>query len=144
MIVIADTTPVHYLVLIDALDVLEKMYGRVVLPRAVRAELLHARTPDRVRNWMENPPEWIEVRAPSGTGDASLQRLGAGECEAILLAEELGCDELILDEALGRFWTRPWDAASPRRAACPSSGPLVCSERRLSAIYSICEAHLSV
>jgi predicted nucleic acid-binding protein len=102
MIVVADTTPIHYLILIESIDLLGRMYGRVVLPLAVRTELLHPRTPDRVRSWMEHPPLWIDVRAPNGAGDASLGRLGAGEREAILLAEELPCDQLIVDEALGR------------------------------------------
>jgi predicted nucleic acid-binding protein len=35
MIVVADTTPVNYLILIGEIDVLPKLYGRVVIPPAV-------------------------------------------------------------------------------------------------------------
>jgi len=40
MIVVADTSPINYLILIEEIDILTKMYGRVVIPRAVRDELL--------------------------------------------------------------------------------------------------------
>jgi predicted nucleic acid-binding protein len=43
MIVVADTTPVNYSILIGAIDVLPKLYGRVVIPPAVHEELLRSR-----------------------------------------------------------------------------------------------------
>jgi predicted nucleic acid-binding protein len=102
MIVVADTTPINYLILIEEIDILRRMYGRVLLPQAVCSELLRSEAPQSVRIWMEQVPNWVEVRAPAGASDASLVRLGDGEREAILLAEELVCDQLIVDEALGR------------------------------------------
>lgn len=45
MIVIADTTPLNYLILIDEIEVLPKLYGRVVIPEAVREELLRSGAP---------------------------------------------------------------------------------------------------
>ena len=39
MIVVADTSPINYLVLIEEIDVLTKMYGTVVIPRMVCEEL---------------------------------------------------------------------------------------------------------
>jgi hypothetical protein len=38
MIVVADTSPINYLVLIEEIDVLTKMYGTVVIPRMVCEE----------------------------------------------------------------------------------------------------------
>ena len=41
MIVIADTSPLNYLVLIGEADILQRLYRRVVIPEAVLRELLH-------------------------------------------------------------------------------------------------------
>jgi predicted nucleic acid-binding protein len=43
MLVVADTSPVRYLVLVGAIDCLPKLYDAVVIPPAVRAELAHFR-----------------------------------------------------------------------------------------------------
>ena len=45
MIVVADTTPINYLILIEEIDVLARLYGRVVIPHVVREELQRSRTP---------------------------------------------------------------------------------------------------
>ncbi len=52
MIVVADTTPVNYLVLIDAADLLPRLFGQVRIPPAVFAELQDPETPDPVRAWV--------------------------------------------------------------------------------------------
>ena len=36
MIVVADSGPLHYLILLDYIDLLERFYSRVVVPEAVR------------------------------------------------------------------------------------------------------------
>jgi predicted nucleic acid-binding protein len=64
MIVVADTSPINYLVLIEEIDVLTKMYGTVVIPRMVCEELLRPSGPETVRAWISQPPNWLEVRAP--------------------------------------------------------------------------------
>jgi predicted nucleic acid-binding protein len=102
MIVVADTTPVNYLILIEAIDVLHTLYDRVVLPSAVKMELLHPGTPEKVRMWMQSPPAWLEIRTAKQGTDEMLSKLDAGEGEAIRLAEELQADLLILDEIRGR------------------------------------------
>ena len=43
MVVIADTSPLNYLILIGHVDVLKELYGEVVIPRAVLVELRHPR-----------------------------------------------------------------------------------------------------
>jgi predicted nucleic acid-binding protein len=48
MIVIADTSPLNYLVLIGEADILQRLYGRVVIPEGVLRELLHPDTHRRV------------------------------------------------------------------------------------------------
>lgn len=100
MIVLSDTSPLNYLVLIGHVDVLPALFGEVVLPAPVRDELLHPASPDVVRQWLAVPPAWLSIRQPTGT-DASLQ-LGAGEVAAISLAMELRADLLLMDDRLGR------------------------------------------
>ena len=102
MIVIADTSPINYLILIGEIDVLPALYGRVLIPPSVLAELENPRTPPLVRMWIARPPIWLEVREPSHAGDPQLSHLGAGERDAIILAEELHAEQLLIDEAPGR------------------------------------------
>ena len=47
--IVADTTPLNYLVLIQAVDILPTLYGRVIVPPAVTAELAHVNTSAIVR-----------------------------------------------------------------------------------------------
>lgn len=49
MIVIADTSPINYLILIDAIDVLPVLYQRIVIPTAVYKELQANSAPVEVR-----------------------------------------------------------------------------------------------
>src|ERR1700693_838012 len=102
MIVVADTSPINYLILIEEIEILTKMYGRVVIPRAVREELLRPSAPEMIRNWMSQPPTWLEVHTPMNAPDASLTALDAGERDAIVLAGELKADQLIVDDRQGR------------------------------------------
>lgn len=39
MIVVADTSPINYLVLVDVIRVMPQLYRRVVIPRRVETEL---------------------------------------------------------------------------------------------------------
>jgi len=102
MIVVADTTPLNYLVLIGEAAVLQELYERVVIPPAVRDELQRAATPIVVREWLAQPPAWLEVQPVAVTPDALLEALDAGEREALALAEQLHADLLLMDERLGR------------------------------------------
>lgn len=89
MRVIADTTPLRYLVFIDHQFILPRLYERILIPPSVQQELPHPRTPLAVHRWMTALPEWVEVRQPQKTGEAELIRLGAGERDAIVLAQDL-------------------------------------------------------
>ena len=61
MVVIADTSPLNYLVWIEAVEILPQLYGSVIVPTEVRDELLAAEAPSMVRSWARNLPGWIEV-----------------------------------------------------------------------------------
>jgi len=103
VIVVADASPLRYLILIEHAHVLRALYGRVLLPPAVVAELSHERTPDVVRTWLSSSsPEWLLVQAPLQALPALQRVLGAGEREAIALAEELSADALLMDDRNAR------------------------------------------
>jgi predicted nucleic acid-binding protein len=101
-IVVSDTSPLNYLVLIDQADILPALYGRVLIPQAVFTELKKPETPEKVRAWLATTPAWIEVSQITGAPDASLSGLDEGEREAITLALEIGADALLIDEDKGR------------------------------------------
>ena len=98
MIVVADTTPINHLILADKIFVLPELLGRVIIPTAVFQELQSAKTPKNVKEFIENLPEWLEIRQPQILFDEDLDKLDAGEREAIVLAEELNADVLLMDE----------------------------------------------
>lgn len=78
------------------------MYGRVVVPRAVREELLCPAAPEMVRNWISRST-WPEVRSPVNAPEESLSSLDPGERDAIMLAAELRADQLMVDDRQGRI-----------------------------------------
>ena len=102
MIVIADTSPLHYLILLERAEVLQHLYGRVIIPEAVVRELQAQKTPAVVRQWITSPPEWLQIRQIAVPPDPALAELDLGEREAIALAETLRADALIIDEKIGR------------------------------------------
>lgn len=102
MIVIADTTPVNYLVLIEAAELLPRLFGQVFIPPAVLEELKDPATPSPVRAWLADSPAWLRVQTLRSRPDPGLDHLDAGEREAIALAEELKADHLLVDESDAR------------------------------------------
>lgn len=115
-VIVSDATPLNYLVEIGAVDVLHQLYGRVIIPPAVREELNHAKTPKAVREWLSKSPAWLEVVAPSIIPPAALTELDAGEMEAITLALQSGADLLLIDERDG--------TAAARRLGLTTTGTL--------------------
>jgi predicted nucleic acid-binding protein len=102
MIVVADTSPINYLVLIKEIDLLPALFGRVLVPEAVFQELRHPKSPTEVTGWISRPPAWLEVRLVSSVVAPELMQLDVGEREAIQLALESGADALLMDETEGR------------------------------------------
>jgi predicted nucleic acid-binding protein len=104
MIVIADTSPLNYLIRIGHTDVLPKLYDRIVIPPSVLAELRSPGAPEAVRHWIGQPVPWLDIQAAQSAPDLALlqAKLGPGEQEAILLAQELNADELLMDDMSGR------------------------------------------
>lgn len=100
--VVSDTSPINYLVLIGQINVLSTLYGRVLIPQSVYEELGALETPETVREWRANLPSWIEVPSEQFTPDIDSKYLHAGERDAISLALNRQAEALIIDERRGR------------------------------------------
>lgn len=129
-LVIADTSPINYLILIGHIDLLPRLFERVALPSAVQAELSDSDAPPEVQRWIANPPAWLEVHQTSGPLHES--GLDEGEAAAIALAEILRADMLLIDErAAFRIAQRKglrvtgtlWDCSISRRSGAWSISP---------------------
>jgi predicted nucleic acid-binding protein len=101
MIVVGDAGPLHYLVLIGAVDVLQPLYTRVLVPQTVAGELQDANTPATILAWIAQPPAWCEIH-PDPPSNPALGFLDAGEHAAITLALSVKADRLLIDEQAGR------------------------------------------
>ena len=105
MIVVSDTTPLISLLKINRLELLERLFGEVMIPKAVFDELTvdqRFRTEaDQIRQ-----KSFIVVKPVNNQESASVLKratgLDQGESEAIVLTDELKADLLLMDEAKGR------------------------------------------
>jgi predicted nucleic acid-binding protein len=96
--VICDTSPLNYLVLIDAANILPRLFSAVILPPAVVQELLHAKTPAPVREWIASPPSWLSVVRVDSFLLPQLPRLHPGECEVLGLGITYPSSILLIDD----------------------------------------------
>lgn len=99
---VSDTSPLGYLVLIGQTHIVPQLFTAVIIPEEVRAELASNRAPSAIQQWIGQPPPWLEIDSIVLPSDAALDRLHAGERAAILLAERLRADLVLLDEKPGR------------------------------------------
>ena len=105
MIVVSDTTPLISLLKINRLELLERLFGDVMIPTALFDELTvdkRFRTEaDQIRQ-----KSFIVVKPVNNQESASVLKratgLDQGESEAIVLTDELEADLLLMDEAKER------------------------------------------
>jgi predicted nucleic acid-binding protein len=101
MIVVSDTSPINYLLLVGQIDLLPRLFQQIIIPDVVRDEMLDPGAPLVLRQWIANPPSWLTIQTVSVI-DETLSSLDPGEQAAITLAQTLPADLLIIDERLGR------------------------------------------
>lgn len=115
-VVIADTSPLNYLILIGEVELLPRLFGEILVPNVVASELGDPEAPRPVRAWAVHPPSWLAIR-PTPASSELLERLDEGERAAILLAEaQEGPVLLLIDDAGGR--------AEADRGRIPATGTL--------------------
>jgi len=101
-LVISDTSPLRYLVLIGEADLLPALYSEVLIPEAVADELNQPASPEAVRRWLMHRPAWLQVvPLTARPASVSLPHLDPGEHDAILLALHLKADLMLMDERDG-------------------------------------------
>jgi predicted nucleic acid-binding protein len=98
---VADTSPLRYLVLIGAIEILPQLFDSVIVPDVVHAELCHPRAPVAVRGWAQAAPAWLAVVSDPSAEDADLRLLDAGERAAIALAMTVQPAPIVVDDRAG-------------------------------------------
>ena len=100
---VSNTTPLRYLIAIEQEHLLGNLFEKVFVPVAVHEELTDAKTPEIVRRRVASLPGWFEVRTVDETRLPTFPvTLHRGERQAILLAEAVRADVLLIDEQVGR------------------------------------------
>jgi uncharacterized protein len=95
MLVVSDTSPVTALLQVGEGELLRVLFGRVLVPPAVRDELLR---------FHPSLPDYVETREihDRQSADELGKDLDRGEAEAIVLAAECHADYVLMDEKRGR------------------------------------------
>lgn len=103
MIVVSNTSPIVNLAAIGQLELLEKLFQKIIIPQAVYHEIAVAGKGQPGAYEVENLG-WIETKSVNNWAliTALCQELDRGEAEAIALAIEENADLLLLDERIGR------------------------------------------
>lgn len=106
-VVVSDTSPLNYLLLIGCIDILPRLYTQIRIPHEVLLELSSPAAPPIVSDWIANRPPWLVATAPtlSPTNSPALPipiNLDPGETAAIHLALAEPGSLLLIDEAAGR------------------------------------------
>ena len=102
MLVVSNTSPVSYLVVIEQIELLPRLFEYILIPEIVRDELASPKASPVVQKWIASLPEWLAIQSIPTQPDADLLKLDVGECAAILLAESLKADLILLDDLAAR------------------------------------------
>lgn len=103
--VVSNTTPIISLLKIGKLDILRKVYGKIIVPKAVYNEINAGKNKSYFIDL--SSLEWIEIKEIENKKSLHFfLDLDAGEAEVIVLASELDADLVIIDETLGRKFAK--------------------------------------
>ena len=99
MKVVVNTTPIIALASIGQLELLQRLFGTIMIAEAVYQEIRAKQS----YGYDQIESEWIEVQAIQGQlyKQLLLSQLDSGEAETIILAKEVNADFVIIDENLG-------------------------------------------
>jgi predicted nucleic acid-binding protein len=98
VIIVSDTTPLHYLILIRRETILPAIFNEIIIPQSVAKEMAHPKAPKIVQHWIELPPRWVKIRSASPEFLKSIVGLGSGEAGAIAIALEMKASAVLMDD----------------------------------------------
>lgn len=103
--VVANNTPLAALWAIGRLDLLESLFGEILIPQEVADEFLAAEAVARQRDLDATP--WIKITPIEDRRRVvAYANLDLGEAEVLALSEETNARLLIIDEDKGRRFAR--------------------------------------
>lgn len=100
-IAVGDTSPINYLILIEHIDLVQRLFGSLVIPASVALELMRDRAPRPVRAWVASLPDWARIIPDPTDVPGALAMLDQGERMAIALALSSPIDIVLMDERAG-------------------------------------------
>ncbi|MEO1354063.1 MAG: DUF3368 domain-containing protein [Cyanobacteria bacterium J06635_15] len=103
MIIVSNTSPINYLILTEQIELLPNLFQQIIIPEAVYSELSDPLAPKSVQAWVATPPNWLNIQTINRSSDAAVDLLDPGERAAILLAQELKANLLLLDDMKARL-----------------------------------------
>lgn len=104
MRIVADASPLILLARIDCLEILQKLYSKILVPESVLKEVVEDGK-GLPASQEVGSSDWVETHAVPTESRLFLSLhgdLGAGEAQAITLAVSLEADLLLIDERQGR------------------------------------------
>jgi len=99
MLLIADTSPLISLFIIEKLDLLEKLYGDYCIPNAAWQELINHNAIKNYKSEIQKLSKKIHI---TSYNILPINGIDIGETECILLYKELHADYLLIDDKKGR------------------------------------------
>jgi len=100
--VICNATPLINFAVINRLDILEAVFGKIIIPQAVYVETTVTGFPGPEFVLQAITSNWVQIRSVSTVAPSITSELDNGEREAIALALETGEQRILLDEREAR------------------------------------------
>ncbi|MGL4883963.1 MAG: DUF3368 domain-containing protein, partial [Waterburya sp.] len=101
MIIVSDTSPISNLAMVRQLNLMQQLYGTILIPAAVYEELLDNRAGETVITAVQSA-SWLKIQPIQNQElvNGLRNRINVGEAEAIVLAIEAEASRLLIDERL--------------------------------------------
>ena len=98
--VVVNTTPLIALSHVGQMDILKKLYGEIIIPKAVYREL-SVKTESTCKKAVDRSLEWIRVENIKNQMAKTMYKtqLHDGEVEVMILSKEIAADVVIIDDA---------------------------------------------